>query len=81
MEKEKDKLIVMEQVLILVLIIFIYFMTLYLTFDILFLLEHRGVAYTKKILTLLVSILIHKWSGKQDLNLQPLGPKPSALPS
>lgn len=22
-----------------------------------------------------------KWSGKQDLNLQPLGPKPSALPS
>ena len=22
-----------------------------------------------------------KWSGRQDLNLQPLGPKPSALPS
>ena len=24
---------------------------------------------------------IHNWSGRQDLNLQPLGPKPSALPS
>lgn len=22
-----------------------------------------------------------KWSGRQDLNLQPLGPKPSALPN
>ena len=22
-----------------------------------------------------------RWSGKQDLNLRPLGPKPSALPS
>ncbi len=22
-----------------------------------------------------------KWSGRQDLNLRPLGPKPSALPS
>ncbi len=26
-------------------------------------------------------VLKHKWSGKQDLNLQPLGPKPSALPN
>ena len=26
-------------------------------------------------------IFIHKWSGKQDLNLQPHGPKPRALPS
>lgn len=25
--------------------------------------------------------LITKWSGKQDLNLQPHGPKPCALPS
>ena len=25
--------------------------------------------------------LITKWSGRQDLNLQPLGPKPNALPS
>ena len=25
--------------------------------------------------------LFLKWSGKQDLNLQPLGPKPSALPN
>ena len=25
--------------------------------------------------------LFIRWSGKQDLNLQPLGPKPSALPS
>ena len=25
--------------------------------------------------------LIIKWSGRQDLNLQPLGPKPNALPS
>ena len=24
---------------------------------------------------------VKRWSGKQDLNLQPLGPKPSALPS
>ena len=33
----------------------------------------------KKIL--IESVLITKWSGRQDLNLQPLGPKPSALPS
>ena len=26
-------------------------------------------------------LIILKWSGRQDLNLQPLGPKPSALPS
>ena len=26
-------------------------------------------------------VSITKWSGRQDLNLQPLGPKPSALPS
>ena len=24
---------------------------------------------------------IINWSGRQDLNLQPLGPKPNALPS
>ena len=27
------------------------------------------------------STFVIKWSGRQDLNLQPLGPKPSALPS
>ena len=27
------------------------------------------------------STLNYSWSGRQDLNLQPLGPKPSALPS
>ena len=27
------------------------------------------------------AMLITYWSGRQDLNLQPLGPKPSALPS
>ena len=25
--------------------------------------------------------VIFKWSGRQDLNLQPPGPKPGALPS
>ena len=28
-----------------------------------------------------LSTFISYWSGRQDLNLQPLGPKPSALPS
>ena len=28
-----------------------------------------------------VRIWMPKWSGRQDLNLRPLGPKPSALPS
>ena len=30
---------------------------------------------------LILDVIFIKWSGRQDLNLQPLGPKPSALPN
>ena len=42
---------------------------------------YKGYEYQTIIKALKFKALNSKWSGKQDLNLQPLGPKPSALPS
>ena len=42
---------------------------------------YKGYEYQIIIKALKFKALQSKWSGRQDLNLQPLGPKPSALPS
>ena len=42
---------------------------------------YKGYEYQIITKALKYKALQSKWSGKQDLNLQPLGPKPSALPS
>ena len=44
-----------------------------------FIFSAKGFRVQKKLI--LIWVLLFKWSGKQDLNLQPLGPKPSALPN
>ena len=41
----------------------------------------QGDAGAKEKTYISIDLVILKWSGRQDLNLQPLGPKPSALPS
>ena len=42
--------------------------------------DHVRCSIRKKTIYYRLSLFL-KWSGWQDLNLQPLGPKPSALPS
>ena len=45
------------------------------------LLFHKIVFILEKKKTLEYPVLVSKWSRRQDSNLRPLGPKPSALPS
>ena len=41
----------------------------------------KGVTQKKEFFITKEFSSLQNWSGRQDLNLQPLGPKPSALPS
>ena len=61
----------------------LYWNWLYFCFMILF---HKCIGFVTgdcsvKKTHILYEFWLYKWSGKQDLNLQPLGPKPSALPN